>query len=105
VGVIAAAKEAGHWAIGVDADQYRTSDPAVRDAILTSMLKRADVGTYTFVMNVAGGTAVGGNDTFDLARDGVGYATSGGFIDDITDEIDAYAARIESGEIVVPATP
>ena len=105
IGVIAAAKESGNWAIGVDADQYQTSDPAVRDAILTSMLKRADVGTYAFVMNVAAGTAVAGNDTFDLARDGVGYATSGGFIDDLMDEIDAWGARIESGEIVVPATP
>jgi len=105
VGVIGAAKQQGRWAIGVDADEYRTSDPSIRDAVLTSMLKRADAGTYAFVRNVADGTATGGNDVFDLARDGVGYATSGGFIDDITDDIDAYAAKITSGAIVVPTTP
>ena len=30
------------WAIGVDSDQYGTSDEAVREYILTSMLKRVD---------------------------------------------------------------
>ena len=105
VGVIQAAKDTGHWAIGVDADEYQTSDPAVRNAVLTSMLKRADVGTSTFVNDVAAGTARGGNDIFDLARGGVGYATSGGFVNDIRARIDAYAARIASGEIVVPTTP
>jgi basic membrane protein A len=105
VGVIAAAAESGNWAIGVDADQYLTSDPAVRDAVLTSMLKNADVGTYEFIRNVAAGTAAGGNDVFDLARGGVGYATSGGFLDGITAEIDAFGEQITSGQIVVPATP
>jgi basic membrane protein A and related proteins len=105
VGVIGAAKQRGRWAIGVDADEYQTSDPSIRDAVLTSMLKRADVGTYTFVKDVAAGTARGGNDVLDLARDGVGYATSGGFIDGITDQIDAWAARIRSGAITVPTVP
>ena len=42
-GVIQAAHERGLWAIGVDSDQYLMADPSVRGAILTSMLKRADV--------------------------------------------------------------
>lgn len=105
VGVIEAAKARGRWAIGVDADEYQTSDPSVRDAVLTSMLKRADVGTYTFVTDVARGTAKGGNDVFDLAHGGVGYATSGGFVDGIRGEIDAHAERIRSGDIIVPTVP
>jgi basic membrane protein A len=104
-GVIQAAKDRGRWAIGVDSDQYLTSDPSVRDSILTSMLKKADAGTYAFVKDVAAGTAKGGSDIFDLARGGVGYATSGGFVDAIKGKIDAYAAKIISGEIVVPTTP
>lgn len=105
VGVIRAAKERGRWAIGVDADQYVTSDPAIRDAVLTSMLKKADVGTYTFTVEVAAGTAKGGTQAFDLAHGGVGYATSGGFIDGIRGKIDAFAAKISSGAIAVPSAP
>ena len=105
VGAIQAAHDRGRWAIGVDADEYRTSDPSVRSAVLTSMLKKADVGTYTFVRNVATGTAAGGTDVFDLARGGVGYATSGGFVDAIMPRIDAFAAKIVSGDIVVPTVP
>jgi len=43
--------------------------------------------------------------TYDLAHDGVGYSTSGGFIDDIKAQIEEYAAKIKSGEIKVPSKP
>ncbi len=43
--------------------------------------------------------------TYDLKVDGVGYATSGGFVDDITDQLDEAAEKIKSGEIVVPTDP
>ena len=43
--------------------------------------------------------------TYDLAADGVGYSTSGGFIDDIIGQIDDYAEQIKSGEIKVPTAP
>jgi basic membrane protein A len=104
-GVIKAAYDRGLWAIGVDSDQHRTSDPSVRGAILTSMLKRADVGTYTITMEVANGVPKDGNNVFGLDRSGVGYATSGGFVDPIKAQLDAFAARIASGKIVVPTTP
>mgnify|MGYP005714104549 FL=1 len=42
---------------------------------------------------------------FDLSVDGVGYSTSGGYVDDIVDQLEDYKARIVSGEIVVPDTP
>ncbi len=104
-GVIQAAHDRGLWAIGVNSDQYRTSDPSVRGAILTSMVKRADVGTYTIAMEVASGVPKDGNNVFGLDRGGVGYSTSGGFVDPIKARLDAFAARIGSGKIVVPATP
>jgi basic membrane protein A len=104
-GVIQAAHDRGLWAIGVDSDQYLTSDPSVRDAILTSMLKRADVGTYIIAMEVANSVPKDGNNVFGLDRDGVGYATSGGFVEPIRAQLDAFAARIASGEIRVPTTP
>ena len=42
---------------------------------------------------------------YNLAAGGVGYSTSGGFIDDIVDEIEVFADQIISGEIVVPTLP
>ena len=47
----------------------------------------------------------GGPTTYDLSVDGVGYSTSGGFVDDIADQLDAFKAQIVSGEIVVPTDP
>ena len=37
--------------------------------------------------------------------DGVGYATSGGKVDDIKGDLDAYKAAIINGEIKVESTP
>ena len=104
-GVIQAAHDRGLWAIGVESDQYQTADPAVRGAILTSMLKRADVATYTIAMEIAMGIPKDGNNVFGVGRDGVGYSTSGGFVDPIKAQLDAFAAKIASGEILVPTKP
>lgn len=103
--VIQAAHDRGLWAIGVDSDQYQTADPSVRGAILTSMLKRADVATYTVVMEVANGVAKDGNNVFGVGPGAVGYSTSGGFVDPIKSQLDVFAARIASGEILVPTKP
>ena len=51
------------------------------------------------------GNVKGGPKRYDLSVDGVGYSTSGGFIDDITSKLDAYKADIISGKIVVPTDP
>ncbi len=90
------------WAIGVDSDQYNTADPAVQEYILTSMLKRVDVAVFEVVNSVVSGSFTAGPTTYDLSVDGVGYSTSGGFIDDITGELDDFKEQIVSGEIVVP---
>ncbi len=105
IGVVQAAHDRGLWAIGVNSDQYLTADPSVRGAILTSMLKRADVATFTVVMEVATGVPKDGNNVFGLDRDGVGYSTSGGFVDPIKAQLDAFATRIAAGEILVPTKP
>ena len=93
------------WAIGVDSDQYHTADAGVRDYILTSMLKRVDVSIFEMVKSVIDGTMQPGPTTYDLSVDGVGYSTSGGFVDDIADHLDAFKAQIVSGEIEVPTAP
>ncbi|MCY4368567.1 MAG: BMP family ABC transporter substrate-binding protein [bacterium] len=103
-GLFEAATEGGHLAIGVDADQYYTAAPEVRDVIMTSMLKNVNVATHTFVTQVVDGSVQAGVNLFDLEAGGVGYSTSGGLIDHIADDVKAYADRIIAGEIEVPAT-
>ena len=102
-GVFTAAKAAKKLAIGVDSDQALTAAADVRSVIMTSMIKRVDVGVYTFIKSIKDGTFKAGNTVFDLKVDGVGYATTGGMIDDIKAKLEAYKADIISGKIVVPA--
>jgi basic membrane protein A len=106
-GVFEAASEAGegNWAIGVDSDQYNTADPSVQKVILTSMLKNVNVAVYNYLKEVSGGTFPTGVNTYDLSVDGVGYSTSGGFVDDITDQLDDYKQQIIDGKITVPTEP
>ena len=93
------------WAIGVDSDQYNTVDPAVQEFVLTSMLKRVDVAVYEIIKAQINGTFAAGPKTYDLSVDGVGYSTSGGFIDDIAAQLEEIKAEIVSGAITVPTDP
>ena len=90
------------WAIGVDSDQYINSDASVQGNILTSMLKRVDVAVYETIQNHNDGTFQSGGVMHNLSNDGVGYATSGGFVDDIAGELDALKAKVVSNQIMVP---
>ncbi len=101
---VAAAGE-GKWAIGVDSDQYLTVDEAQKPHILTSMLKRIDTSIFDYVKAFSEDSVQAGEIRYDLKSDGVGYSTSGGFVDDIKDQLDAAAEKIKSGEIVVPTDP
>jgi basic membrane protein A len=94
------------WGIGVDSDQYQDKTLAdVKDVIMTSMLKRVDVAVYNYISAVAGNRLDSLPEVFDLKVGGVGYATSGGQVDDIKSQLDGYAAQIISGAITVSATP
>jgi basic membrane protein A len=93
------------WGIGVDSDQYNTVDPAVQQYVLTSMVKHVDVAVYNITADVVNGTFEPGEHRYDLKAEGVGYATSGGFVDDIKDQIEAAKAAIIAGTIVVPTDP
>ncbi len=97
--------EAPAWAIGVDSDQYNTVDAPVNEVIMTSMLKRVDVAVFNFVNAVAAGDTSVIPPAFDLSVDGVGYSTTGGAIDDLTGDLDAYKAAIVAGDITVSSTP
>jgi basic membrane protein A and related proteins len=106
IGVFQAAAASGNRAIGVDSDQYLTvSDPALQAVIMTSMLKRVDNAVEQFINDYAEGNVTGATDVLnDLSTEGIGLATSGGFIDDIQDDIDQYSQQIIDGTITVPTT-
>ena len=92
------------WAIGVDSDQYLTAGE-FQPYILTSMLKRVDVAVYNTIQAVQDGTFGAGPQVFDLSVDGVGYSTSGGFIDDIVGQLENWKDRIVSGQVSVSRDP
>jgi len=104
-GVFDAAAAAKKLAIGVDSDQYASAAPAVKDVILTSMLKRVDTAVYTMVKSVVDKTPLTGIQTFDLKSDGVGYSTSNTIVEPYTAKADEFKAKIISGEIKVPTKP
>ncbi|MET9001782.1 BMP family ABC transporter substrate-binding protein [Amycolatopsis sp. Hca4] len=105
-GVFDAAKAGNALAIGVDSDQYNQKTvEADKDVIITSMLKRVDVAVFDYVQAVAKGDLSVLPKRFDLKVDGVGYATSGGKVDDIKDVLDGYKAQIISGAITVSDKP
>jgi basic membrane protein A len=111
LGLFEAAKEATdatgtqHWAIGVDSDQYLTAPENLQPYILTSMLKKVETAVYETIKAQVDGNFEGGYRTFGLAEDGVGYATSGGFVDDIVDQLEELKQQIIDGEITVPEAP
>lgn len=104
-GVFLAAKAAGKFAIGVDSDQYLTATPAQQKVILTSMIKRVDVAVHQAGKEYEETKLAAGTRVFDLKADGVAYATSGGYLDDIKSQLEGLKTKIISGEIVVPSKP
>ena len=52
--------------------------------------------------------SLGGVDlpqVYDLAVDGVGYSTTGGYVDDIVDQLEDFKGQIASGAITVTTDP
>jgi basic membrane protein A len=99
IGVLQAAADAGKLSIGVDSNQNYLHPGSV----LTSMLKRVDNAVYEAFK--AGEALETGVVTMNLASGGVGYALDEHNAALITDEmkarVDAAAAKIASGELVV----
>lgn len=104
VGVFSAAEAADRLVIGVDSNQYLQVDEGEQACMLTSMLKRVDVAVYSTIVDFANDELDGGVQVFDLANDGIGYATQGGQIVD-EDALEDLKEQIVDGEIDVPSTP
>ena len=58
------------------------------------MLKRVDVAVYDSIKAFSEGDKGGKTVVLDLKAEGVGYSTSGGYVDDIADQLDAFKDQI-----------
>lgn len=100
-GAIEAIKEANKYAIGVDRDQ---SDLAP-DNVLTSAIKRVDIGVYETVKSFIQGKFEGGSSTtYGLEQGAVGIpdTTSKLVPQDVLDYVNEEIKKLESGKVVAP---
>lgn len=95
------------WAIGVDTDFLFELPADQREHLLTSMLKRLDVGIERVVADhLAGTLEVPGGLRIGLADDAVGYSTTGGNLQRSTiAAVDKLAAQIANGSRRVNVAP
>ncbi|MBZ4320571.1 BMP family lipoprotein [Streptomyces huiliensis] len=94
------------WAIGVDSDQYQLPGLAkYKDHILTSVVKNVDVAVFDLVKSVKDKKPITGPKTYLLKDGGVSLVTSGGFIDDIKDKVEAAKKKIADGQVKVKDKP
>ncbi|MEW9078737.1 BMP family lipoprotein [Terrisporobacter glycolicus] len=103
VGAIESAKEQNKYAIGVDKDQ---SDLAPKN-VLTSALKKVNVGVYDTVKEFKDGKLTGGQaKIYGLKEDGVGIpeSTKNLVPQDVLDYVNTMADKVKNGEIKVPNT-
>ena len=102
-GAIEAAKENGKFAIGVDRDQ---SDLAPEN-VLTSAIKRVDVGIYELVKEYKEGIFEGGTTTvYGLEDNAVGIpdTTKNLVSQEILDYVAEQTEKLKNGEVVAPKT-
>ena len=102
LGSIEAAKEQNKYAIGVDRDQ---SDLAPKN-VLTSALKKVNVGVYDTVKEFVEGKLTGGQEkVYGLKEDGVGIpeTTKNLVPQDIIDYVNSMIEKIKNDEIKVPS--
>lgn len=100
-GAIEAIKESNKYAIGVDRDQ---SDLAP-DNVLTSAIKRVDIGVYETAKRFIENKFEGGKETtYGLKENAVGIpdSTSKLVPQDVLDYVDEEIKKLESGDVVAP---
>jgi basic membrane protein A and related proteins len=92
----------GHYAIGVDADQYDEAPGQV----LTSMVKGVDNAIFDTIRRVKAGTFRGGVYSYGLKEGGLGYVyderNKALIPDGVHARLEALKADIIAGKIKVP---
>ncbi|HCI79381.1 MAG TPA: BMP family ABC transporter substrate-binding protein, partial [Ktedonobacter sp.] len=100
VGALDAANGKNVYGIGVDADQGY-----LYPSVITSALKRVDTALYDTINNTINGNFSNNPPKFDLAHDGVGYATPSSAVPaDAVAKAQTFADQIRSGALTPPDT-
>lgn len=100
-GVISECQAKGIYAIGVDSDQSYLAP----ETVLTSAMKRVDNAVYATVEALVNGSYAGGLQSFDINNGGVDIAPTQDLLtDDVIAAVEEVKAKLEAGEITVPAT-
>jgi basic membrane protein A len=103
LGQLAAAKEVGKWALGVNSDQeaiFRESDPAMADWVASSMVKKVDVSMLrAYDLYAEGKLAVGKVEALGLAEDAVGLVETGNMAKIASPELKQQIATAKAGII------
>lgn len=98
VGALDAANQRGVYGIGVDADQSY-----LYPSVITSALKRVDVAVYDTIDSFQKGGYTNNPPKFDLAHDGVGYATPSSDVPaDAKAKAEDFANQIKNGSLTPP---
>ena len=99
LGTLKAADDAGIWGIGVDKDQYNDAK-----RVLTSGVKRVDVGVMDAIKSVQEGKFKGGSDLlFNLKNDGMSVGKINPAVPKAyIDEMNKYKQQIIAGKLKVP---
>ena len=94
------------WVIGMDSDQYLDVQPLEQPYVLTSMIKKFDVGVYELVRMLHDGALRPGAVELGLAEKAVGYSTTGGHLSmETIAALERYRQAIVAGTRVVPRAP
>ncbi|SFV01792.1 BMP family lipoprotein [Alicyclobacillus macrosporangiidus] len=98
IGVINAAKSAGVFAIGVDADQNYVAP----NTVIVSALKGVDTATYDVIKDTLNNQFKPGVQDFDLANNGVGISKTTSVVPaDIVNQVNDLANQIKNGSLTV----
>jgi basic membrane protein A and related proteins len=99
-GALKEASKLHKWGIGVDADEY-----TVANRILTSALKKTDVGVYDTIVSASKGHFKGGHDLlFNLKNNGVGVGKISPKVPKSwINLMNTYKAKIIAGKLKPPA--
>jgi basic membrane protein A len=110
LGLLAAAKDTGKFAIGVNSDQesiFQTLDPAIAARIVSSVLKRVDLTLLrAYELYGSGKLPVGKTESLGLAENAVSLAEQGNMArmasPALKKQIDGAKAAIIAGKLTVP---
>ncbi|MET8156711.1 BMP family ABC transporter substrate-binding protein [Sphaerisporangium sp. NPDC005289] len=102
LGVMRAAEAAGGHVIGAEGDEAHAADDAMRDVVLTSIIKRVDTVVFDYLEDFSAGSTKRGRTVYGIKAHGFAYTTTGHHIDDIAARLDEVEQKIANGQIDVP---